>query len=324
MSADNLLQPLIEMKDCTYQNINYSEFMAEISKEEELEQYSIYEYLRSFGLPWRHYKDTKIIKVSIGPSGTLPTALGVFHIPFMRSYFLIRDAPDDLSPLERFKLLHEIGHSLGTEFASQSSLMKMVQGVLAGFLLVLPLIQWNAKSFALASLVGVAIAIQYRTLLQQKKISRLENELKADAYSLALMKEHDKEDLQTYPAEAVLTKDEELTNIEHLYRIAEFEKRLHQSETSLFHFDFPLSTTQFALSLSLGGINLLAWLLLLGTFLRPLNNHFVPYAYGILIFLFVLIILRYLNYSRFGFTIDFIFSGTLAWKEGSFQLKGKR
>ncbi|MCA1792014.1 MAG: hypothetical protein LC667_19840 [Thioalkalivibrio sp.] len=79
-------------------------------------------YLGRQGLPYDHSKDVRFFRVGMGDSGAIPCGLGVFNIPFSETVILVRDDPEDATVKERFSMYHEIGHSLGIEFAMQSAL----------------------------------------------------------------------------------------------------------------------------------------------------------------------------------------------------------
>jgi len=318
---NDLLRSLFEMKDCTYQPIPFEQLYLTTAQYETIDQASLYNYMGSFGLPWKHDNDVEIVQVGIGPSNFLPNSLGVFHIAFIGSHILIRESPQEMEPFERFQFLHEVGHSLGLEFAQKSMLSKGIKSVSAVLLLCLPMLQWSGKTAAFVVLAALAILQVSRTLKQMNRQFKFPNAIRADAYALALLTREEKNALiELLEEDVVPTQDDSMDEIEHLYRLAEYKKNLKTNDPAQSGVGLGRPNMQRQwFDQMLAGTNLTAWMLLLSTMLRPADSHSLFYAKCLVGLLGVAGFARWLKFYIGGLYVYCILHGYLKWRDDAFR-----
>lgn len=313
-----LLRALLLLKDGKYTLFNTDDLSTSTEERKIIETSSIYEYLGSQGLPFAHIKDVTIVHVEPGESGAMLDSICTYHTPFISSHILISEMPESLDAYERFKLCHEIGHSLGLEFVEQARYSKGIKLVSFAVLLALPLYSLNSLSIGILGILGMALLIAMSIIHQQEKYFRLTNEIRADECAIAMLAPSEQEELWEEVTE--LPKDEDLDLEDHLYRQACFRARLKsQTEAPASLNRIQMNAWRNFWSNILIGTNLLIAIYLFSVSLKPITQWHLNVLIVIDVVLFALGFFKWLRFYWAGFQIDWIFDGSWKWQDGMWR-----
>jgi hypothetical protein len=311
----SLLGTLMQLKDCSYKPIELGELL-DPARRSILVRGSLLEYLKSMGLPWQHDHDVKIYRVDIGPSGTLPDGLASFNIPFLGAVLLVRDDPASSDARERFFLWHEVGHTMGDEFARQSMVGKGIKGPTVASLLSLLLLPWSLRSAAAVLMAVIALLILRGAFSRLQRSSRLDAEVTADRFAIQFMNASETEELRT-TAQPVLPGDRDLDRMQRHWRVTQFREAL--SNPAKAHEWTDPSLLQFTADSRLGALNLLGWMSLMAIQFRPVGHRdIVWFSWGIILVAFLALVRYGLSYWL-GILFELILTGSRCWNGNNFQ-----
>ena len=316
-----LMSTLAHLEDCTYSSIPLSQIL-NATQSKIVADHSLYAFLGDRGLPWNHETDVRVFRVSMGESGVIPDGIGALSIPFMGCYLLVRDLPAESDLAARFFLLHEIGHSLGDEFAQQSMLRHGIRSLALAAIWSSFQVIWTWRLILPVLGCGLALAMVSRIIGSERRALRLRVELQADRYAVNLMSEDDLAHLRQLAPERLIPRDRDLDQAEHSIRIAEFQRALDGGD--LVDYAHVMRTPRRLFwDLFIAGSNTAAWLILLATqFGRLSTGATRRYAAWCCLALVGLAAIRYMSYFVSGFVADWVFSGRLTFSNGRFRYKG--
>ena len=320
-STQWLLRTLVQLKDCSYHAIELSEVLAP-EQRPILERGSLFEFLGRKGLPWQHLRDVRIFRVDIGQSGIFPAGLACFHIPFLGAVLLVRDVPSQGDTAERFSFWHEVGHTLGDQFARQSMTQKGLKSLWISFLLSLLLVRWSLRSALLAVMIAVACIALYRAFSRLRGSLKLDAEVGADGFAIQFMSPADIEVLRINAAQ-ILPSDRELSHSDRLLRLSKFHEALASYPNRLPWHD-PTGLNDFLFDSQVGALNAMGWMVLLTTQFRPVEHQdLIWFSWGVLA-LTLAAVGRYGVSFGLGIFADLILSGSRLWKDGRFESRRTR
>ncbi|HEX8671346.1 MAG TPA: hypothetical protein VF710_05630 [Longimicrobium sp.] len=279
-------------------------------------------YLGRQGLPYNHSKDVRFFRVEMGESGVIPCGLGVFNIPFSETVILVRDDPENATVEERFGMYHEIGHSLGIEFALQSALHKGVKlplmAVALGVLGMPPgRSSWLTLFCTIAGLLLVRMALQRRG-----RNFRALYEMKADQFAIDFLNADEKRYVLDN-LDDVLPEDQELSPLEQQTRTVAARAFL-QTGVDLTESHPALSPWAFILETQLAALNLGAWMIMLAGLIGAPGTEVAEGFKWLVVAVVVLTVLRFVKHYVRGWLLDLVLLGRVRWEDGKFRLRRGR
>ncbi|MFL5386141.1 MAG: M48 family metalloprotease [Longimicrobiaceae bacterium] len=316
-SRDALASMIVQLQDCSYTPIRWSQILRG-DDEARIDRSSLINFLGRQGLPYDHHKDVRVFRVDTGDSGVIPGGLGVFNIPFTETVILVRDDPEYADVEDRYYLYHELGHTLGDEFAAQSALHKGAKLPLVALVLAAMVMPFEASSFLVLSLCVVGLSLVGLALSRQRKSFRAISEMKADQFAIGFLKDEEKRYVHQHAA-SMLPEDRELSAWEHQARIISVRSFI-ESGVSLTHTHPEMSQRTSIFESQLAALNLGAWMIMLAGFIG-MPGAGVLYRFKWLIATaIVLAVLRFAKHYWKGLFLELIFIGRVTWQDGKFQL----
>ncbi|HET7463306.1 MAG TPA: M48 family metalloprotease [Longimicrobium sp.] len=314
-----LLATLVRLRDCAYVPLGWSRIVG-AHNADIIERSSLLELMRRQGLPYDHSQDVRFFRVDMGDSGMILGGVCVFNIPFIEAVVLVRDDEMENAPVqERFALYHELGHTLGDEFASRSALHKGVKLPLAALVLAAFAMQPAASSLRALALCLLGLSLVGLTLRRRSKNSHAMYEMRADQFAIAFLNDQEKEYVLQNAA-SVLPRDEKLSALEHQIRVAGLRSFIETGES--FTDTHPgMSPWAFIVETQLTALNLGAWMILLSRFIGTPSPDLLYRFRWLLATLIVLSVLRYAIHYVKGLMIELIFIRRFTWQDGTFKLR---
>jgi hypothetical protein len=318
---EDILRFLVANRDCSYREWTLERILTP-PQMKFVRGTSIFDFLgRRLGL-YDHNKDLRILEVEIGQEGCLRDSMVAFHVPFLRSYVFIRDSPTFDDALTRFRLCHEISHTLGLQFVRQAMEVKQAKSLLLAVAVAACLLSHSVATVALLGLTVLLFVVCAQALALQAARTRFVNELEADRQGIDLLDEKQRLALTAIYARRsaiVIPRDRALTGSQQRIRECAFHDRLSRA-TDLEGWDEFLHEQLGEMRhLNSIGASLALALLVLGSGLRQFSPSFLWWLVGTVSTLWVLLGCRYLRYYVRGFAIEFILNGRLAWRAGTFR-----
>lgn len=317
-SRSNLLGTLGALKDCRYVE-HELERLVPPEKVSRVTGPSLLSLFERYGLPYRPLRDVRVYQVKIGESGTIPSDLAAFNLPFLGATILMRDDPSDEEPRERFRFWHEIGHAMGSEFAHQAGGEKGIKHPIIALLLGALLSDHSASAFLLLGLAAIALILIGRLLRRRRLALKLASEMSADEYAVSLLEPSDRE-LLLAEVETLIAKDRELSELQHSLRLLNLTSLLRDGRAfgeSLFQSEFHWWDSELLAVLFLG------WWCAFALHFSPLEGHRLTQGWWLLGLLFCAALIRYGNFYFKGFLVDFILLGTIRWNGEKFTWRGR-
>jgi hypothetical protein len=311
-----LVAALVELKDCEYTPVGLEQFIT-AEQTTFMHKMSTLTYLGTWGLPIQHEDSVEIYLVSIGQSATIPDSLGSFNLPFLGATLLIRDHPEDAEVSERFFFWHEIGHTLGAEFALQSGLFKGVKSPLTALVLSLFVLGWNAYSLVVLLMCFVAIGSLFVLLAQRRTFQRIVSEMRADEFALKFLSPEDARYIEAH-SEKLLPIDREFSEREHNHRATNIRRFVRSGKSFV---DDQLNTTTFFVQSALLATSLIGWMVLLSRYISYSPQMMIRNLKWLLLVMIIANCARYVFFYGKGFFVDFILSGRIRWIDGKFKLQ---
>ena len=284
-----------------------------------IDQSSRISYLERQGLPYNHGEDVRFFRVEMGESGGIPCGLGVFNIPFSETVILVRDDPEDATVEERFAMYHEIGHSLGIEFAMQSALHKGVKlPAMALGLAVLGMSPgWSSWLTILCCLSGLLLA--HMALRRSGRNFRALYEMKADQFAIDFLNADEKRYVLNNLTD-VLPEDQELSPLEHQTRIVAARAFL-QTGADLTESHPELSPRAFIQETQLAALNLGAWMIMLAGLIGAPGAEVAEGFKWLVVAVVILAVLRFAKHYVKGLVLEGVFIGRVRLQDGGFRLQ---
>jgi hypothetical protein len=316
---DDLFSTVFRLRDCTYTPIGWDR----VIKHEDsahVDQLSLVSLLGRQGLAsFSHARHARFFLVGMGESGMIPGGLGVFNVPFMEAVVLLRDDPRDAGVEERFCLYHELGHTLGDEFVTQSAIHKGVKHpfsslVLAGVSMHVTI----ASTMVLASSL-VGLWLMHLVFDRRRRKQRAIAEMKADELAITFLGEDEKRYVLRNVAE-VLPPDYELSPLEHLARI-ESARIFIETGVPLARRDPAAAQLPFFGETQLLALNLCAWMVLLAGFIGAPSARLTHGFQWLIAAAIVLGALRYSIYYAKSLVLSLILMERITWQDGRFRLR---
>jgi hypothetical protein len=317
---DALTVTVLALQDCTYTPIGWDRILTRDGDAAMIERWSLMSFLRRNGLSFDHLKAVRVFRVGMGDSGAIPDGLGVFNVPFAQSVILVRDDPDDAEIEDRFCLYHELGHTLGHEFALQSALRKGVTLPFLALVLAAVAVPATRTSLLVLALCLVGLAIVRAVFVRHRKSLRAVSEMKADEFAIDFMKEDEKRYVLGN-TESVLPRDSGLSRLEHLARVGAARSYIETGVSAVG--DRSLSQVAYLWEAQLPALNLGAWMILLAGFIGAPSPGVVHGFQWLIAATFAVLVLRYATHYSRGMLLERIFIGEVAWENGRFRPHGR-
>lgn len=318
VQRDALAATLVNLRDCTYTPIGWDRILRG-DDAARIDDRSLMSYMKRLGLPYEHRKDVRFFLVGMGESGGIPGGLGVFNIPFVEAVVLVRDDPKEAEVKDRFCLYHELGHTLGDEFAVQSGLRKGVKLPFVALVLAAMALHVTPASLLVLGLCLVALLLERGVLTRRRKSLRALYEMRADRFAIEFLIQEEKEYVLKNP-ETVLPKDADLSPLEHLTRVGAARSYI-ETGVPLPETDSARSQAAFFLETQLPALNLAAWMILLAGYIGAPRVGLVHGFQWMLGITAVVAVLRYAIHYWKGILIELIFIQRMTWQEGRFGMR---
>jgi peptidase M48-like protein len=317
-SRDALAAMIVGLRDCSYTPIGWSRILRG-DDAATIDRSSLINFLGRQGLSYDHSKDVRFFRVDIGESGAIPGGVGVFNIPFTETVILVRDDPEDAGIEDRFCLYHELGHTLGDEFATQSALHKGVKLPLVALMLAAMVMHSGASSFRTLALCLVGLSLISLALRRRRKSFRAISEMKADQFAIGFLDAEEKRYILQQAA-SVLPEDRELSAWEHQARIISLRSFI-ETGVSLIETHPGMSQGGFILETQLAALNLGAWMILLAGFIGAPSAGLVHGFQWLIAGIFIVAVLRYARHYWKGIVLELIFIERITWQDGRFRIR---
>jgi hypothetical protein len=311
-----LIKLLTRLKDCGYMQIDLDAVMSN-DQSVFLNKASLAQFLGGWGLPYKASDYAQVYRVIMGQTGILPNSLGAFNIPFLRSVILVRDEPVNSETPERFFFWHEIGHTLGNEFAEQSSSQKGATSPLFAITLGGFVLNHNVNAISALACCLVAWGMAHFLLKNRKQMLKIENEANADGFALQFLNEAERR-FVAENFEWIVPADGELSSREHRLRLANLQTLIRTGE-SIVKDQIRIDSIAWFRDIVLTGVNLGAWMIVLSQYLSNPTSQNNKYFLWAVIGIATLAVLNYIKFYVMGFVEYFILSGRIRWVEGRFQ-----
>lgn len=315
---DALAATVARLRDCSYTPIEWTRILRG-DDNVTIRQLSLFDFMGRLGLPYDHSKDIRFLRVGMGESGTIPSGLGVFNIPFIEAVILVRDDPADAEVEERFCLYHELGHTLGDEFAAQSALRKGVKLPFVALVLAAAALHASASSFLVLALCVVGLSLARAVIVRRGKALRAISEMKADQFAIEFLDDDEKQHVLRNAA-SMLPQDSGLSPVEHMARVHAIQSYIETGE-SFAQADWSKSQGAYFLEMQLPALNLGAWMILLARFIGAPGAGLIHGFQWLIAATFVLTVLRFARHYWKGIALELIFVGRVTWQDGRFQLR---
>lgn len=318
-SRDALAATIVDLQDCSYTRIGWDRILGDGGAAAMIDQASLINFMGRQGLPYKHVKDVRFFRVNMGESGVIPCGLGVFNIPFIEAVVLVRDDPRDAGLDERFCLYHELGHTLGDEFAAQSALRKGVKLPFVTLLLAAAAVHVTRSSLLVLAMCLVALSLVRAVFVRRRKSQRAIMEMKADQFAMGVLDEEERQALLPNVA-SVLPKDRNVSPLEHLARVGAARSFL-ESGVPFTQSDRSMSTAAFFLDTQLPALNLGAWMIVLASFIGAPAAGLVHGFRWLIAGTFAVAVLRFAMHYWKGILLELIFIERITWQDGRFRLR---
>jgi hypothetical protein len=315
---DALAATVVNLRDCTYTPIGWDRILRE-DDAARINERSLMSFMNRLGLPYEHMKDVRFFRVGMGESGGVPGGLGVFNIPFIEAVVLVRDDPKEAEVEDRFCLYHELGHTLGDEFAVQSALRKGVKLPFVALVLAAAAAHPAPASLLVLGLCVVALLLVRGVLARRRKSLRAVYEMRADRFAIEFLDQAEKQYVRENAA-LVLPRDAELSPLEHLARVGAARSYI-ETGVPLPETDGVRSQLAFFLETQLPALNLAAWMILLAGFIGAPGAGLVHGFQWLIGITLVLAVLRFAIHYWKGILIELIFVQRVTWQDGHFRLR---
>lgn len=315
---DELAAIVVSLRDCTYTPIGWDRILRK-DDSARIDERSLMSFMNRLGLPYNHTKDVRFFRVGMGESGGIPGGLGVFNIPFMEAVVLVREDPVEAGVEERFCLYHELGHTLGDQFAVQSALRKGVKLSFMTLVLAAAAVHPARASLLVLGLCFVALSLVRGVLARRRRALRAVYEMKADRFAIEFLDDGERQYVRENAA-SLLPRDAELSPLEHLARVGAARSYI-ETGVPLPETDGARSQLAFFLETQLPALNLGAWMILLAGFIGPPGAGLVRGFQWLIGITIVLAVLRYAIHYGKGILIELIFVQRITWQDGRFRLR---
>ncbi|MBB4636600.1 hypothetical protein [Longimicrobium terrae] len=318
VQRDALAAILVNLRDCTYTPIGWDRILRE-GDAARIDERSLMSFMNRLGLPYEHKKGVRFFRVGIGRSGGMPGGLGVFNIPFVGAVVLVRDDPKEAGVEDRFCLYHELGHTLGDQFAVQSGLRKGVKLPFVTLVLAAAAVHPTPASLLVLGLCFVALLLVRGVLARRRRTLRAVYEMRADRFAIEFLDQAENQYLREN-AESVLPRDEDLSPLEHLARVGAARAYI-ETGVPLPETDQVRSQLAFFLETQLPALNLGAWMILLAGFIGAPGAGLVRGFQWLIGITVVLAVLRFAIHYWKGILIEMILIQRVTWQDGRFRLR---
>ncbi len=159
-------------------------------------------------------RDVKLYVVTKGVGGGFPSSFRAYQFPFGPTLIFLRDHPKDTGAVQRFFILHELGHGTGkgTVIPAYAAVMRLIK--ISSFIWLVVSSEFR-RDVILAAIVWLILGF----IVELKAHSRFFNELVADRFAAYYLDDHDKSKLLTILQLRLLPKDLTLTEQENRVRL---------------------------------------------------------------------------------------------------------
>lgn len=319
-TQDALIATVARLRDSSYAPLEWDRILSlRPDTGTIIEQSSRISYLGRQGLPYNHSKDVRFFRVEMGESGVIPCGLGVFNIPFSETVILVRDDPEDASVEERFGMYHEIGHSLGIEFAMQSALHKGVKLPLLALGVAVLVMPPGRSSWLTFFCCLTGLLLVRRALQRRGENFRALYEMKADQFATGFLNADEKRYVLDNLTD-ILPEDQELSPLEHETRIVAARAFL-QTGADLTESHPGLSPWAFILETQLAALNLGAWMIMLAGLIGAPGAEVAEGFKWLVVAVVVLTVLRFAKHYVKSLVLEWVFIGRIRWQDGRFRLR---